>query len=50
MVGAWSSTELPREPSNPPSWWSRQRRHLPQIEAFDHYSQALVGFVTSEEG
>jgi len=24
--------------------------HLPQIEAFDQYSQALVGFVTSEEG
>jgi pimeloyl-ACP methyl ester carboxylesterase len=24
--------------------------HLPPIEAFDHYSQALLGFVTSEEG
>jgi pimeloyl-ACP methyl ester carboxylesterase len=24
--------------------------HLPQIEAFDQYSQALLGFVTSEEG
>jgi pimeloyl-ACP methyl ester carboxylesterase len=24
--------------------------HLPKIEAFDQYSQALLGLVTSEEG
>ena len=28
----------------------RRRRHLPPIETCDHYSQALFGFVTSEEG